>query len=517
MSDGSSQALQAWAMLHGNLLLHGWSLSDVSFYTTELPEYMLVELVKGLRSDVVPIAAALTYTVLVLLAALVAKGAASGREGTVRALVAAGVMLAPALGPLNTTFVVLSYPDHTGTQVLLLAAWLLIDRAKPRWWVPVAIAGLLAWDQVADTMALYEAAIPLAGVCAIRLYRGGGFRGVAPPGQHCQDQPSERWYQLSLLLGAIGSAVVATMALRVIRQAGGFAVRTPEAGFARSSGLDAHLWTKVEHLLVLYGADFFGRSMTWSIMPLIHLVGVGLVAGGVVVAARRFFGADASLFVQVLTASFALVLAAFVFGDRAGSWEAVALLPLGAILAGRLLAGWLIKARLIPALAVVLACYTLCLAYTASRPAPFSPNQRVANWLGAHHLYYGLASYWEASSVTLDSGDYVRVRPVRTQAGHLLLTRWNAAASWYDPRLHDARFVIFRHCKGCLSLAGLREAFGPPARVYQVDRYQVLVWDKNLLRGPFVSDPPVSRDVLAAPAWRNELWPQPKTWYSVRS
>ncbi|MFI5068426.1 MAG: hypothetical protein ACHP9Z_31215, partial [Streptosporangiales bacterium] len=39
-SDGAGQALQAWDMLHGNLLLRGWSLSDVSFYTTELPEYM---------------------------------------------------------------------------------------------------------------------------------------------------------------------------------------------------------------------------------------------------------------------------------------------------------------------------------------------------------------------------------------------------------------------------------------------------------------------------------------------
>jgi hypothetical protein len=483
MSDGASQALQAWAMLHGNVLLHGWSLSDVSFYTTELPEYLLVERVLGLRPDVVHIAAALTYTVLVLLAALAAKGTATGREGAVRALITAGIMLAPALGSLNTTFVVLSYPDHTGTQVPLLAAWLLIDRVQPRWWVPVVISVLLAWVQVADTMALYEAAIPLAGVCAVRLYRDRGS-GLLPGAL------GERWYELSLLLGAIGSSAMAYMALRVIRQAGGFAVWTPAVGFARSSGLDAHLWTKVEHILVLFGADFFGRTMTWSIMPLVHLVGVGLVVGGVAAAARRFFTGDASLFVQILTASFALVLVAFVFGIRLGSWEAVALLPLGAILAGRLLPGWLTRARLIPALAVVLACYALFLAYDASRPAPFSPDQRVANWLGAHHLRYGLASYWEASSVTLDSGDYVRVRPVRTQGSQLVLTHWNAAASWYDPRLHDARFVIFRHCEGCLSLAGLREAFGPPARTYRVVRYLVLVWNKNLLRGPFISGLP---------------------------
>ena len=163
MSDGASQALQAWSMLHGNLLLHGWSLSDVSFYTTELPEYMLVELVRGLTPDVVHIAAALTYTLLLLTVGWLAKGTATGREGLIRVLLATGIMLAPALGSLNTTFVVLAYPDHTGTQVPLLATWLLLDKVKPRWWVPIAVTVLLAWVQVADTMAIYEAALPPLG------------------------------------------------------------------------------------------------------------------------------------------------------------------------------------------------------------------------------------------------------------------------------------------------------------------------------------------------------------------
>src|SRR6201987_4799414 len=47
-SDGASIALQAWDMLHGNWLLRGWTLTDVSFYTTELPEYVLVEIFRGL-------------------------------------------------------------------------------------------------------------------------------------------------------------------------------------------------------------------------------------------------------------------------------------------------------------------------------------------------------------------------------------------------------------------------------------------------------------------------------------
>ena len=66
--------LQAWDMLHGNLLLHHWWVSDVSFYTTELPQYMLVEALTGLGPWVVHAAAAMTYTLLVLLAALAGQG-----------------------------------------------------------------------------------------------------------------------------------------------------------------------------------------------------------------------------------------------------------------------------------------------------------------------------------------------------------------------------------------------------------------------------------------------------------
>src|SRR5215475_10885285 len=72
--DGSDQALQAWDMLHGNLLLHGWTIADVTYYTTEIPQYALIELVRGLDPEVVHIAGAITYTLLVLAAGLLARG-----------------------------------------------------------------------------------------------------------------------------------------------------------------------------------------------------------------------------------------------------------------------------------------------------------------------------------------------------------------------------------------------------------------------------------------------------------
>src|SRR5215472_13252654 len=186
-SDAASNALQAWDMLHGNLLLRGWSLSDVSFYTTELPQYMLVELVRGLNQGDVHVAAAMTYTLVVLLAALLAKGSATGREAGVRAGIAAGIMLAPQLG--TGVNVLMSSPDHIGTTVPVMVVWLILDRARPRWYVPVIAGALLGWAQVADPLVLYIGVLPLTVVCAIRVYRAVAIDG---------EPLSAQWYDLAL-------------------------------------------------------------------------------------------------------------------------------------------------------------------------------------------------------------------------------------------------------------------------------------------------------------------------------
>src|SRR5271155_4309823 len=77
-SDSANIMLMSWDMLHGNVLLHGWYLSDVSFITTELPQYLTLERLFGLHADTAHIAAAMTYTLVVVLAVLLARGSAAG-------------------------------------------------------------------------------------------------------------------------------------------------------------------------------------------------------------------------------------------------------------------------------------------------------------------------------------------------------------------------------------------------------------------------------------------------------
>ena len=127
-SDGAANVLQAQAIIHGNPLLRGWWTSDVSFYTTELPEYALVTAIHGVGPNVVHVCGALTYTLTVLLTALVARGRERGAAGYCRAGVAVGIVL--ALSVTGSIGMFLENPNHAGTAVPVLAV--LLDRKSTR-------------------------------------------------------------------------------------------------------------------------------------------------------------------------------------------------------------------------------------------------------------------------------------------------------------------------------------------------------------------------------------------------
>ena len=257
-SDGASNVLQAQAMLHGNPLLKGWWTSDVSFYTTELPEYMLVELFRGVRPDVVHIAGALGYTLAILLAALLARGKAKGWAGIIRALLAAGIMLAPSI--VGGTEVFLENPDHAGTAVPILALLLLLDRAPERWYVPVVVCAALTWIQVGDQLTLVAATAPIAAVAVVRMAILAVRRRPL----------AEYRYDAMLLVAAGLSTQLAKVAEALLRRLGGFDLRPlPYQLIAPLSDVPANARTMGQTLILLFGANDPGarRTSSWSSSP----------------------------------------------------------------------------------------------------------------------------------------------------------------------------------------------------------------------------------------------------------
>jgi len=522
-SDGASNILQAQAMLHGNPLLRGWWTSDVSFYTTELPEYALAVAVRGLSPDVVHICGALTYTLTVALAGLLARGRATGAAGLRRAGIAVAIMLAPSV--LGGTEVFLENPDHFGTSVPILLVLLLLDWGEgrddadaSRWYLPAAVCALLAWSQVGDELSLVAATVPIGAVCAFRLTV-----------TLIRRRPRAELRRDGLLVAAaLISVAVAGIAERALRAIGGFDQRPiPTTRLASLGQVPGNARLLSQSIVLLFGANNPGNpSQPLTIsrhVPLLlsadlHVIGLVVAGAGLIGGiAAGFFGRPArsggpgragrDRVVQILVAAIGVTIAAGLFTtvmqSLSSAHEVAILLPLGAVLAGRTLpssARPLVRRLVAEArapsvrVATVTTAATVALAgwlavgvseaaYGAAWPASPLPMQSVAAWLVAHHQRDGLAAYWQGTETTVASGGRVLVAPVTatgTAAKH-----WEASSAWYQPSRYRATFVIAglspTSSENALSVAAARARFGRPAGEYHVGIDIVMIYRYNLL------------------------------------
>jgi hypothetical protein len=505
-ADGSSNALQAWDMLHGNVLLHGWTVTDVSFYTTELIQYALLELVYGLRADVIHVAAAMSYTLIVLLAAALAKGRSTGVEAAARMALAVLLMLLPA--PQNGYVILLGSPDHLGTGVPLLVTWLVLDRAvgtdraggssRAGRWLPWGMAVLLAWGQIGDPLVMFVGVLPLVLVAALGLVRDRAWRATGWRG-------ALRLLDTRLLLAGIGSVLLARGFLWVVHHLGGFHVHAPTSEVSPVSELAHHGRLAAQSIALIFGGylpDLHGPANL--AVGILHIAGILVVVWAVVlVTARALRGlirgnvrGDYQRVAEVMAAGILVNVGAFVVStlpvDLMSSRQVAAVLPLGAALAGRVCGARLTAvrrapARLRPAVLGVLAGVVLLSGgvFVARAAAPSVPalNQDVAHWLASRDLRYGLGGYWSANNITLIARGRVQVVPV-TGTARIMGYRWESHAEWYDPARHDARFIVINLDNQTYgTVASATAQFGTPVERHDFGRYTVLVYDHNLLVG----------------------------------
>jgi hypothetical protein len=164
-----------------------------------------------------------------------------------------------------------------------------------------------------------------------------------------------------------------------------------------------------------------------------------------------------------------------------GSREVAAVLPCGAVLAARALVPARIT-RMSRAIATVAATGLIALlplATAATRPPASPASAPLAAWLEAHGLRYGIAGYWDASIVTLQSGNRVQIRAVDLYR-HLYVPGWETNTLWYDASRYDATFVV-ADAHGRYPAARFEHFLGKPAATYRVASWLVMVYRANLL------------------------------------
>jgi hypothetical protein len=234
-SDAANNALQAWDLLHGHLLLHGWLIGDATYYTFDLPVIALAEVFFGLHTIAMHVAIALIYLIVAIAAVAIAVTGASGAAARLsRAAVVVAMLAAPAL-ILSDRWVTLGIPDHTGTTIFLLVPALLVDRATTRRWGAPLLCVILTAGQIGDVTVRYVAVPAVCLVCAYQILAARKIRtGDA-----------------AMLIAAIVSLPLTTAVRAVMRHFGSYLMVSPKTKLAPTSewGHNARLtWHSLREL-----------------------------------------------------------------------------------------------------------------------------------------------------------------------------------------------------------------------------------------------------------------------------
>jgi hypothetical protein len=466
-SDGANNALQAWDMLHGHVLLHGWLIGDATFYFFELPLNAITELLFGMGNLAAHVASALTYLIVVACAVALAVTDSRGPARVARGAVVVAVLAAPLLTTSSVTLL-LEEPDHIGTSAFLLASFLLIDRAPGRRFTAPLLCVILCAGQLSDLTVRYVAVPTVLLVCGYRVLAARRLRSG----------------DAALVVAAAASVPLESLMRAAMRHLGAYSMVAPGARLA-----PIRLWPHNAAATWLDVRILFGSVVA----PDTRLGSVGAAFGLVCLLAAVFGLArvawtwrTAGRAEQLLCVAIAFNIGVFlvsVFPSAIASHEIALVLPCGAVLAARACVPARITGmpRAFLAVTATALAALVPLAAAATQPPLRPATAPLAAWLEAHRLTYGIAGYWDASVVTVQSGDRVHILSVGIKDKGIFVPYWETNALWYNASRYDAGFVVADHL-GQYPAATFERHFGRPVATYRVASWFVLIYRTNLLR-----------------------------------
>jgi hypothetical protein len=471
-SDGANNALQGYDLLHGNPLLSDWIIGDATYYTFELPVYAIITGIFGLGPTAGDVEPAVVYLIIAILAAALAKGRKTGMQGAVRVGAVLAVLCIPLYaqsidGGAEGAALLLAEPNHLGTSVFLLAAFLLLDRGAHWRATPALLLLILTAGQLGDATVRFVGVATVLVVSLTRIARERKFR--TPDG----------WF----VIAAVASVGVSEGVRALMRAAGAYSMVPPVTHLASPPDWPTHLWYSARVISKMYGMvePLNNRVMAGICISLSTAVLLAVIYALVRTAVRwwQVERADQLLAVGALALFGAYAL--YSMATITNTHEIAEFVPLSAALAARAIPQGI---ALLRPTAIAIATATLVpLIAAAARPVAVSQYDPIIAWLEAHGQTYGISTYWLASSTTLHTSGRVSVRSVINDGGVLGAYPWETKISWYDPKQHVATFVIadIDNPVGNVSPADVEQIYGVPTLTAIFGDHMVMVYPVNLL------------------------------------
>jgi hypothetical protein len=486
-SDGATVVLEGNSIIHGNLGLHGWSLSYDSFWLLDALYYAVAVGIVGIKGYLLHLVPAIIAAVVVVVGALIARDEERGLVGLVGAAVVVAVLAFPSH---VLAYFFLRGPLHIDTVLCALIAFAAMRDHRFGWrWIAAVVflaAGALGDLQI---VALGTVPIFLGGVAAALRTRKVSIANATTT-------------------AAVASLALAVVVREVAKALGAFKLikANPRATYSMMFGANVKLAGHYFANLVGVGsspygnggapASFaYGHAVVLVVILASVVIGVvALVKGAVIGDERDSKGLSRSTMDDFLVfgtiGGLVVFLALTTAPNVAYGRYLVPSLILGVILTARYatrLAAHFARSRDVTPSVIPIAVATVALAivgvlasatgYQLAQPKPGDPYALVANFLERHHLHDGLGDYWTSSIVTVESNDAVVVRAVTaTPKGTLVRYDRESDASWYSG--HHFQFLVLNPSLNFGNVNPLTAVatFGKPIHDWTEFGLEILVW-----------------------------------------
>jgi hypothetical protein len=359
--------------------------------------------------------------------------------------------------------------------VFLLVTFLLIDRAPGRRFTPPLVFLILFAGEIGDNTVRYVAVPAIVLAC--------GYRMLAARKLRTADG--------AIALAALVSVPLELLLRAEIRHLGGYQMQAASMTLAPLRHWPHNATLTFHAIRQLFGAVVTPNPLGIAGVVLGSLCALAALAGliRVIVTWRSASRAEQfmALTILIIVAEYQITTMPRIFG----AYEIAAVLPCGAALGARTVVPARIRSAMRARIAVAAASAAVLVPLaSAATIAPATGQLGDSNgsgttlisWLEAHHLTYGLGSYWNSGAITLESGNKIAIRTIGIPGRHPTMRNWETDVAWFNPSRHDATFVVVQSGDPSLTAAAAISAFGRPASVAHLSNWEILIYHKNLLR-----------------------------------
>lgn len=468
-SDHASILLEAKSILDGNIFLKGWTLSTVSYYTTEIPFFIIGILIFGYSEKVIYIITGISYAFLAILIIILCSLDQKGNVSISRLVIS-----------LCFSFYIISLfsnwglfsPVHIVSFAYCLCSIFLLRKLDNTF----SYGGLLILSLillitfVGDTFTIYIWGIPILIIMTGKFLFG-----------------KEKSKYAITLFSIIISIIISRIILNLIRQNGGFIVPGVEAKFVDYNNINNNLYLFFIGLFDLFSVNFFGQHV-YSLNTLInaiHCIGLVIFIQAIIWSINNFRKLETVI--QILLVGIFINLLEYLLADVA-IWRGTVRYLLPTLIFSIFLIvffiennNWYQNRPIIMILTSIVIAMSLIPRMSLTRPD--LPVSKLSSFLSEKNLIYGYGPYWVASITTVHSNEMVKIRAVTSSDNKYIRPFiWLAENDWYN---ENATFIVIDSTNVVEKPFNINwetavNTFGQPYKTFRVDNYDILVWNRNI-------------------------------------